>query len=70
MLQSEEQAIMGHSDSIPHSLAMFASNSKPNSNSQNPSQSHGFGRGSGRNSSNRGRGGGRFNHNGGQQFTS
>ena len=70
MLQSEEQAIMGHSDSNPHSLAMFASNSKPNSNSQNPSQSHGFGRGSGRNSSNRGRGGGRFNHNGGQQFTS
>ena len=37
MLQSEEQAIMEHSDSIPHSLAMFASNSKPNGNSQNPS---------------------------------
>ena len=37
MLQSEEQAIMEHSNSIPHSLAMFASNSKPNSNSHNPS---------------------------------
>ena len=26
MLQSEEQAIVEHSDSIPHSLVMFASN--------------------------------------------
>ena len=33
MLQSEEQAIMEHIDSIPHSLAMFASNSKSNGNS-------------------------------------
>nr|XP_023913981.1 uncharacterized protein LOC112025541 [Quercus suber] len=31
MLQNEEQAIMEHSDSIPNSLAMFTSNSKPNS---------------------------------------
>ena len=71
MLQSEEQAIMEHSDSIPHSLAMFASNSKPNGNPQNPSQNHGSGRGRGRNHySNRGRGGGRFNSNGSQQFIS
>ena len=68
MLQSEEQAIMEHSDSIPHSLAMFASNSKPNGNSHNPSQNHGSGRGRGRNNSYRGRGGGRFNSNGGQHF--
>ena len=61
---------MEHSDSIPHSLAMFASNSKPNGNSQNPSQNHGFGRGKGKNSFNRGRGGVRFNFNGGQQFIS
>ena len=65
MLQSKEQAIMEHTDSIPHSLAMFASNSKPNGNSQNPSQNHGSGRGRGRNNSYRGRGGGRFNSNGG-----
>ena len=32
MLQSEERAMMDNSDSIPHSLAMFASNSKPNGN--------------------------------------
>ena len=37
MFQSKEQAIMEHTDSIPHSLAMFASNSKPNGNSQNRS---------------------------------
>jgi len=64
MLQSEEQAMIEHSDSIPHTLAMFASNCKSNSNSQNPSQNHGSGRGRGKNSSNRGRGGGRYNHNG------
>ena len=70
MLQSEEQAIMEHLDSIPHSLPMFSSNSKPNGNSQNPSQNHGSGKGRGKNSFNRGRGGGRFNSNGGQQFKS
>ena len=70
ILQSEEQTMIEHLDSIPHSLAMFASNSKSNSNSQNPSQNHGSGRARGINSSNRGRWGGRYNHNGGQQFTS
>ena len=30
-----------HSDLVHHSLAMFVSNSKPNSSSQNQSQSHG-----------------------------
>ena len=30
MLQSEEQAMMEDSDSISHTLAMFASNTKPN----------------------------------------
>ena len=63
MLQSEEQAMIEHTDSIPYSLAMFAPNCKSNSNSQNPSQNHGSGRGRGRNSSNQGRGGGRYNHN-------
>ena len=41
MLQSEEQAIAEHSDSVLHSLAMFASNSKAGSSSQNQSQNHG-----------------------------
>ena len=44
MLQSEEQAIAEHSDSVPHSLVMFASNasnSKASSSSQNQSQNHG-----------------------------
>ena len=37
MLQSEEQAIAEHSDSVLHSLAMFVSNSKASSSSQNQS---------------------------------
>ena len=68
MLQSEEQAIAEHSDSVPHSLVMFASNasnSKASSSSQNQSQNHGSRKGRGRNHFNRGKGGGRFNHNGG-----
>ena len=68
MLQSEEQAIAEHSDSVPHSLVMFASNAsnnKTSSSSQNHSQNHGSREGRGRNHFNRGRGGGRFNHNGG-----
>ena len=35
MLQSEEQAMMEVSNSIPHSLAIYASNSKPNGNGSN-----------------------------------
>ena len=31
MLQSKEQAMTDHSDLVPHSFAMFASNGKPNS---------------------------------------
>ena len=69
MLQSKEQAMTDHLDLVHHFLAMFASNSKLKSSSQNYSQSHGFGRGRGRNNSNRGRGGGRCNNNGGQPFT-
>ena len=66
MLQSEEQAMMENSDFAPHSLVMFASNSKPNGNGGN-SQSNmyltqGFARGRGRNNYNRGRGGGRSNN--------
>ncbi|KAK7843226.1 pentatricopeptide repeat-containing protein [Quercus suber] len=49
---------MEHSDSILNSLAMFTSNSKPNSTYQNSYQNHGSGRGRGRNNSNRGRNGG------------
>ena len=56
-----------HLDLVSHSLAVFASNGKINSNSQNQSQNHESGRGRGRNNSNRGREGGRCNHNGGQQ---
>ena len=41
MLQSEEQALAEHSDSVLHSLAMFASNSKASSSSQNQFQNHG-----------------------------
>ena len=55
MLHSEEQAMAEHSDLVPHSLAMFASNGKANSSSKNQSQNHGSGRGRGRNNSNRGR---------------
>ena len=63
MLQSEEQAMMEVSNSIPHSLTMYASNSKPNGNGSN-SQSNmylnqGSTKGRGRNNYNRGRGGGR-----------
>ena len=67
MLQSEEQAMMEVSDSIPHSsLAMFSSNAKPGGNGNN-SQSNmylnqGSGRGKGRNNYNRGRGNGRSNY--------
>ena len=66
MLQSEEQAMMENSDFAPHSLVMFASNSKPNGNGGN-SQSNmyltqGFARGRGRNNYNRGIGGGRSNN--------
>ena len=50
MLQSEEQDMVENLESIPPSLAMFASNSRPNgSNTQN----QGSGRGRGRNGSNR-----------------
>ncbi|KAL0004598.1 hypothetical protein SO802_012159 [Lithocarpus litseifolius] len=65
MPQSKEQAMTDHLDLIHHSLAMFSSNSKPNSSSRNQSQSHSSSRGRGRNNSNRGRGGGRYNNNGG-----
>ena len=63
MLQSEEQAMMENSDSAPHSLGMFASNSKLNGNGGN-SQSNmyltqGSTRGRRRNNYNWGRGGGR-----------
>ena len=66
MLHSEEQAMMDNSDSIPHSLAMFASNLKPNGNGSN-SQSNmylnqGSARGRGRNNYNRGRGSRRSNN--------
>ena len=64
-MQSEEQAMTNHLDLVSHSLAVFASNGKINSNSQNQSQNHESGRGRGRNNSNRGREGGRCNHNGG-----
>ena len=37
MLQSEEQAMIDHLDSISHSLAIFAFNGKANRNSQNQS---------------------------------
>ena len=57
MLQSEEQAITDHMDSVSHNLAMFASNGKANGNTSNQSQNHGLGRGRGRNNTNRGRGG-------------
>lgn len=54
MLQSEENAMVENLETIPHSLAMFTSNSKTNGGN---SQNHGSGRGRGRNGSNRGRGG-------------
>ena len=57
MLQSEEQVITDHMDSVSHNLAMFASNGKANGNTSNQSQNHGFGKGRGRNNTNRGRGG-------------
>ena len=69
MLQSEEKAMTEHSDLVPNSLIMFASNSKSNSSHQNQSQSRGSGRGRGRNNFNTNRGrGGRFNTNGVQQY--
>ena len=49
MLQSEEQAITDHMDSVSHNHAMFASNGKANDNTSNQSQNHGLGRGRGRN---------------------
>ena len=55
MLQSEEQAITDHMDSISYNLAMFASNGKANDYTSNQSQNHGLGRG--RNNTNKGRGG-------------
>ena len=48
MLQSEEQAMTNHLDSISNSLAMFASNGKAGGNSSHQSQNHGSGRGRGR----------------------
>ena len=66
MLQSEEQAMMEVSKSVPHSLAMYASNSKPNGNGGNsPSNMYlnqGSTRGRGRNNFDRGRCGGRSNN--------
>ena len=62
MLQSEELAMAENLETIPQSLAMFASNLRPNGNN---SQNQGSRRGRGRNNSNRGRGGGRFNNNNG-----
>ena len=44
---------------------MFASNSKPNGNTQSQTHTCGFNKGWGRNSSNRGRGGERYNNNNG-----
>ena len=70
MLQSEEQAMTDHMDSVSHNLAMFASNGKANGSTSNQSQNHGSNRGRGRNNANRGRGGGRFNHGGNQQHFS
>ena len=69
MLQSEEQAMIDHLDSVSHSLAMFASNGKASSSTQNQAQNHGSGRGRGRNHSNRGRGVGRYNNFGGRAAT-
>ena len=62
MLQSEEQAMMEVSESVPHSLAMYASNFKPNGNGGNSQSNQGSTRGRGRNNFNRGRGGGRSNN--------
>ena len=67
MLQSEGQAMTKHLDLVPNSLAMFVSNSKPNSSLQSQSQGHGSRRGRGRNNFNKGIGG-RYNNNGGQHF--
>ena len=47
MLQSEEQTITDHMDSVSHNHAMFASNGKANDNTSNQSQNHGLGRGRG-----------------------
>ena len=67
MLQSEEQTMTDHLDSVSHSLAMFASNGKASSSTQYQAQNHGSGRGRGRNHFNRGSGGGRYNNFGGGQ---
>ena len=53
MLQSEEQAMTDHSDSVSSSLAMFASHGKQNSNTSY--QDYSSGRGRGRNNNSRGR---------------
>ena len=39
-LQSKELAMTDHMDSVPHNLAMFASNGKANGNTSNQSQNH------------------------------
>ena len=67
MLQSEEQAMTDHLDSVSSSLAMFASHGKQGNNTSY--QNHGSGRGRGRNNNSRGRNGGRFSHGGSQQFS-
>ena len=69
MLQSEEQTMTNHLDSVSKSLAMFASNGKAGGNSSHQSQNHGSGRGIGRNNNPRGRSGGRINYGGNQQFS-
>ena len=69
MLQSEEQAMTDHLDSVSNSLAMFAFNGKANGSSSHQPQNHGSRRGKGRNNNPRGRGGGKFNHGGNQQFS-
>lgn len=61
MLQSEEQAMADNSEGVPHSLAIFASNAKPNSGNN---QTHGSEKGRGSNGSNRGKDRGeRYNNN-------
>ena len=69
MLQSEEQAMTDHLDSVSNSLAMFAFNGKANGSSSHQPQNHGSRRGKGRNNNPRGRSGGRINYGGNQQFS-
>lgn len=45
MMQSEEQAMLENSEAIPHSLAMFASNTKNNGGNSQTHGSNGRGRG-------------------------